>query len=318
VDPTGRNPVFLHTGERDAAGEVADTSREGVPCGGKDSGSFSAAGCNVERPRVFTLTFLFSCLLSCSELFAAQAQAPSVNSLSPNEPAEKSVSGKAPVIVVGFVGGFVRHDNVVHSPVQMARRLRDGYPPGMQVEMFENRRREQAYGEIVKLLDANHDGRLSDEEKQGARIILYGMSWGGSETVALARELAGQKIPVLLTIQVDSVAKVGQNDAVIPANVMEAANFYQVDGLLHGQTEIRAADGASTRIIGNFRFEYGAKELKCENYPWYDRVFVKYHTEIECDPEVWKQVERLIRAKLPSVETQHVGSGSTTRNASAQ
>jgi len=287
---------------------------EGVLCGVEDSESFFAARCNVGRPRVFTLTFL----LSCSGLFAAQAQVLRVTSLSPNEPGEKTISVKAPVIVVGFVGGFVRHDNAVHSPVQLARRLRDGYPSGVQVEVFENRRREQAYGEIVKLLDSNHDGRLSDEEKRGARIIIYGMSWGGSETVALARELGEQKIPVLMTIQVDSVSKVGQNDAVIPANVMEAANFYQVDGLLHGQTEIRAADGASTRIIGNFRFEYGEKALKCENYPWYDRVFVKYHTEIECDPEVWKQVERLIRAKLPAVETQRAGSGSAAKNTSAE
>ncbi len=212
---------------------------------------------------------------------------------------EKTIPAKAPVIVVGFVGGFVRHDNAVHSPVQLAARIRDGYRSGVQVEVFENRRREQAYQEILKLLDADHDGKLSEEEKRGAQIIVYGMSWGGSETVALARELEAQKIPVLLTIQVDSVAKMGQNDAVIPANVGEAANFYQADGLLHGQTEIRAADGASTKILGNFRFEYGAKNLKCENYPWYDRMFTKYHTEIECDPAVWSRVESLIRGKLP-------------------
>jgi hypothetical protein len=214
-------------------------------------------------------------------------------------PSEKAISAKAPVIVVGFVGGFVRHDNAVHSPVQMAARLREGYRSGVQVEVFENRRREQAYQEILKLLDADHDGKLSEEEKRGAQIIIYGMSWGGSETVALARELGAQKIPVLLTIQVDSVAKMGQNDAVIPANVAEAANFYQTDGLLHGQTEIRVTDAASTRIVGNFRYEYGTTNLKCENYPWYDRMFTKYHTEIECDPAVWSRVESLIRGKLP-------------------
>jgi len=130
-----------------------------------------------------------------------------------------------------------------------------------------------------------------------------------------ARELGEQKIPVLLTIQVDSVAKLGQNDAVIPANVVEAANFYQADGFLHGQTEIRAADAARTRILGNFRFEYGAKTLKCENYPWYDRMFMKYHTEIECDPAVWKQVESLIRSKLPSAGTQRAESEKTSISA---
>jgi hypothetical protein len=221
-----------------------------------------------------------------------------------NEPDGKAGSAKAPVIVVGFVGGFVRHDNAAHSPVQLASRIRDGYPSGVHVEVFENRRREEAYQEILKLLDADQNGKLSDEEKRSAQIIIFGMSWGGSETVALARELGEQKIPVLLTIQVDSVAKVGQNDSVIPANVAEAANFYQAEGLLHGQTGIRAENGKSTRILGNFRFAYGDKTLKCENYPWYDHVFMKYHTEIECDPAVWKQVEALIRSKLPPTATQ--------------
>jgi hypothetical protein len=226
------------------------------------------------------------------------------SSLSPDKSNQNAIIAKAPAIVVGFVGGFVRHENAVHSPVQLAARLRDAYPSGVHVEVFENRRREQAYQVIVKLLDSDHDAKLSEEEKRGAQIIIYGMSWGGSETLALARELGEQKIPVRLTIQVDSVAKIGQNDGLIPANVAEAANFYQADGLLHGQTEIRAANAAATRILGNFRFEYGDKILKCENYPWYDRVFMKYHTEIECDPAVWRQVEGLIRAKLPPVGTQ--------------
>ena len=285
-------------------GEAASALREGVICEFEGSENFSA-GCIMGRVRVFN----WAILLLCSGLVAAPTQNATVFFLASDGPNEKVISAKAPVMVVGFVGGFVRHDNAVHSPVQMASRIRDGYASGVHVEVFENRRREQAYQEILKMLDADHDGRLSEEEKQGAQIIIYGMSWGGSETVALARELGGQKIPVLLTIQVDSVAKVGQNDAVIPANVVEAANFYQADGLLHGQTEIRAGDAASTRILGNFRFAYGAKTLKCENYPWYDRMFMKYHTEIECDPAVWKQVESLIRAKLPPAGTQRVGSG---------
>jgi len=43
---------------------------------------------------------------------------------------------------------------------------------------------------------------------------------------------------VLLTVQVDSVNKVGQNDEVIPANVARAANFYQRNGMLHGEPAI--------------------------------------------------------------------------------
>ena len=204
-----------------------------------------------------------------------------------------------PVMVMGFVGGFVRHDNIVHSGVQLAQHLRRDYPSDVYVEVFENRRREKAHQEILRLLDTNHDGRLSVEERHSARIIIYGMSWGGAETVMLAQELEKDGIPVLLTVQVDSISKIRQNDAVIPSNVAEAINFYQPHGLLHGQPNIRAADRARTRIIGNLRFDYEDHPIKCDQYLWYDRVFAKSHTEIECDPSVWKQVELLIRSKLP-------------------
>jgi hypothetical protein len=210
-------------------------------------------------------------------------------------------STAAPIIVVGFVGGFVKHDNLVHSAVQLAAHLRGDYPSGVYAEVFENRRSEKAHQEILRLLDTNHDGTVSVEEKQNARIIIYGMSWGASETVALARELEKENISVVLTIQVDSVSKIGQNDAVIPANVAEAVNFYQANGALHGRPKIRAADETRTRILGNFRFDYKLKPIRCDKYPWYDRVFAKSHTEIECDPIVWNQVESLVRAKLPTV-----------------
>lgn len=208
-------------------------------------------------------------------------------------------SANEPFIVIGFVGGFVRHDDTVHRPVQVAERIRKDYPSTVYMKVFENRRREQAHQAILGLLDINHDGTLSDEEKRNARIILYGMSWGGSETVALARELQAEKIPVLLTIQVDSVEKIQENDEVIPANVAEAVNFYESDGFVHGRSEIRAEDPSRTKILGNFRFSYTSMPASCENYPWWDRWFVKPHTEIECDPTVWTKVEALIRSKLP-------------------
>jgi hypothetical protein len=204
-----------------------------------------------------------------------------------------------PVIVIGFVGGFVKHDDAVHSTVKVAARLREQYPSGVYVEALENRNRKKAYDEIVRIVDTDHDGRLSVEEKQNARIILYGHSWGASETVTLARQLERQGIPVLLTVQVDSVSKQGEDDSVIPANVAQAANFYQADGLLHGQPRIRAADPTRTHIIGNFRSDYKANPISCERYPWYDRLFMKSHIEIECDPRVWTQVESLIHSKLP-------------------
>ncbi|MGA8314113.1 MAG: hypothetical protein WB755_29080 [Terriglobales bacterium] len=202
-----------------------------------------------------------------------------------------------PAIVIGFVGGFVKHDNRAHSTVQVVEHLRHEHP-GVYVQAFENRHRERAHKEILQRLDLNHDGALSTEEKRKARIILFGHSWGASAGVSLARKLEKEGIPVLLTIQVDSVSKIGQDDAVIPANVNQAVNFYQPDGIVHGQSQIRAADPDRTEIVGNFRYDYKANPVHCEGYPWFDRVVVKTHTEIECDPKVWNQVEALIYSKL--------------------
>jgi hypothetical protein len=201
-------------------------------------------------------------------------------------------------IVIGFVGGMVGHNNAAHSEVQLAARLRNDYPRGVQVRLFENRRSQEAHREILRLLDVDHDGTLSAAEKRNARIAIYGHSWGASETVTLARVLEKEGIPVLLTVQVDSIAKPGENDQSIPANVAQAVNFYQRRGLLQGRQLIRAADASRTQILGNFQLDYRTNPIDCEGYPWYARAFMKPHIEIEADPGVWRQVESLIRSKL--------------------
>jgi len=198
----------------------------------------------------------------------------------------------------------VRHDDPVHSTVQLAEKLRKEYPGGVHVETFENRRREDARKTILRLLDTDQSGKLTDKEKLHARVILYGHSWGASAVVTLAKELEQDKIPVLLTVQVDSVAKGGQNDSVIPANVVEAVNFYQPDGWLHGREAITAADPVHTLILGNFRFSYKEAPIACKGYPWYAKAFSKTHIEIECDPHVWSQVENLIREQLDQTVAQ--------------
>ncbi len=214
-------------------------------------------------------------------------------------PATPAGGSSAPaVIVIGFVGGFVHHDDRVHTEVQLLQRLRAEYASGAYVEMFENHRGKDAHQTILKLLRTRHDGALSQEEKRNARIIIFGHSWGASETIELARQLEKDGIPVVLTIQVDSVSKIGENDAIIPANVSQAANFYQLDGVLHGQPLIRAANPSRTHILGNFRSDYKTKPFSCGQYPWWDRVFMKSHIQIECDPTVWSQVESLIRSNV--------------------
>lgn len=210
-------------------------------------------------------------------------------------------SGAHPIpanIVIGFVGGFVRHDNPHHGPVVLARRIQRSVSKDTYVQVFENRHRRSAYKTILSLLDRNHDGILSDSEKAEARIILFGQSWGGSAVVMLARELNRERIPVLLTVQVDSVAKLWQNDTIIPQNVMSAANFYQPHGLIHGRAEITAADPSKTQILGNYRFDYRTTPVPCKGFTWADRFFTPSHMQSECDPNLWGQVEALVDQRL--------------------
>jgi len=237
--------------------------------------------------------------ISVGILFCFVAAALALGEADSPSPTTGTVSVSArPVTVIGFVGGFVKPNARAHSTVQLAERLRNAFPAGVFVKVFENHHGDQAYRELLLHLDVDNDGTLSEDEKRQARIIIYGHSWGASETVTLARKLKKAGIPVLLTVQVDSVSKRGENDAVIPANVAQAVNFYQPHGLIHGRPQIRAEDPEQTEIVGNFRFDYSEQPISCEGYPWFNRLLIKPHTEIECDPKVWGQVESLIQSKL--------------------
>jgi hypothetical protein len=115
--------------------------------------------------------------------------------------------------------------------------------------------------------------------------------------------LQQQRIPVLLTIQVDSIGKPGQGNMTIPANVAHAVNFYQSSGLLHGRSKIVANDPERTNIIGNFHMSYKDHPIHCDNFPWYARVFTKPHIEIENDPRVWAEAASLIDAELSGAQS---------------
>lgn len=201
-------------------------------------------------------------------------------------------------ILVGFAGGFVRHDDLHHGPVQLAQRIRQGLPKNASIQVFENRHRKAAYKSILQLLDTNHDGILSEAEKAQAHIILFGHSWGASAVVMLSRELNRAGIPVLLTVQVDSVAKPWQRDRVIPENVAAAVNFYQPHGLIHGRAQIVAADDSKTQILGNYRFDYQKDPVQCEGGSWFQRTFSPNHLQSQCDPRLWTQVEGLVLQQM--------------------
>jgi hypothetical protein len=201
-------------------------------------------------------------------------------------------------IVIGFMGGKVSPDDAIRNERIMSDRLRALYPRSVYFEVFENRRLEAAHQKILQLVGTAPSGLSSTSTKPKTEIILYGHSWGASAVVTLANELQQDGVPITLTIQVDSIEKKGQHDAVIPANVARAINFYQADGMLHGRAEILAADPAATQILGNVRFSYSDLPAECALYPWYERKFIKTHIAIECDPILWKRIEGLIRDSL--------------------
>jgi len=255
------------------------------------------------RPLASSRAFLLGCLLLAGTILPriASAEGASVS----NQPASPEN------IVVGFVGGFVGHDNSHHGPVVLARRIRTALPDGTYVRIFENRRRKQAYSAILHLLDQDRDGTLSTQEKSRAHIILFGQSWGASAAVLLARDLRRQNIPVMLTVQVDSVAKLWQNDSIIPDNVSEAINFYQTHGLIHGRRQIIAADPEKTDILGNYLVDYRKHPVNCPQASWTDRLLTPSHMQSECDPHLWSQIEDMVRNRLEAQQTSESGLASS-------
>jgi hypothetical protein len=216
----------------------------------------------------------------------------------PSEAASTPAKTDRRLIVFGFMGGRIKGDNFVHTEARLAKQLRQRYPLAVHSSVFANHDGPIALRTVLQLLDSNKDGRLSDEEKEAARIVIYGHSWGASETISLARRLNELSIPVLLTIQVDSVQKSNQDDRFIPPNVGEAINFYQSEGLLHGRRFITAVDPKKTTILGNYESTYKGNPVSCDGYPWFARAFMKPHIEIENDPSVWSKIEALIQTKV--------------------
>jgi hypothetical protein len=170
--------------------------------------------------------------------------------------------------------------------------------PDIDVEVFGNHEEKKAVEDTILCLDMDKDGFLTAAEKEQVKIILYGHSWGASQTLTFARDLQRRGIPVSLTIQIDSVKKFGQDDRTVPANVAKAVNFYQRKGLTHGQPLIVAADAGRTKILGNFHMKYEDHQVNCDNYPWLSRVFNKPHHQIENDPQVWSQIASFIDSEL--------------------
>ena len=146
--------------------------------------------------------------------------------------------------------------------------------------------------------DSNLDGYLDERERSSARLIMFGHSLGGAAVVKLSHNLRDMGIPVLLTVQIDSVGFTYE-DHVIPSNVRRAANLYQQDGwVLVGEDEIVPEDPEKTIIIANVRFDYKDKKVDMSGVPWERRLLSVPHSKMDADPEVWNTVEQLILSEI--------------------
>ncbi len=199
-------------------------------------------------------------------------------------------------LILGFMGGRDSWRNTEVGVGRLAQRLRERPMSRVHVETVENRHRDLAVRLVNASLDWNHDGRLQEAERVNARIIVYGQSFGAAAVVKFARQLDALGVPILLTVQVDSV---GRNDAVIPPNVRRAANLYQDSGwLIRGEAPIRAEDSERTEILDNFRFQYDNSDVDLSDLPWYKTIGRVAHAKMDRDPAVWQKVEELILSVL--------------------
>lgn len=196
-------------------------------------------------------------------------------------------------IIIGMLGGIERHGSITRPVNVVAAHLRSMDIPNVFLETVKHSRGKLAYRLIREALDYDKNGRLDENERSSARIILYGHSMGAAAVVKLATKLERIGVPVQLTVQVDSI---GTGDRYIPANVTHAVNFYQRDAFfLKGLPEIRARDPEVTEILGNFRYSYhDKKNLDLSVINPIERAAGGAHTRMEFDPEVWLRVESYI------------------------
>jgi hypothetical protein len=201
-------------------------------------------------------------------------------------------------LILGFLGGRDNWNQSGRGVRQLAMKIDSMNLPDVHIETLENRKRDLAMELIQNSFDSNRDGYLDERERSTARLIMFGHSLGGAAVVKLSHNLRDMGIPVLLTVQIDSVGFT-YDDHVIPSNVRRAANLYQLDGwLLVGEDEIFPEDPEKTKIIANLRFDYKDKEIDMSDVPWKRRLLSVPHSKMDADPKVWSTVEQLILSEI--------------------
>ncbi|MGD8437686.1 MAG: hypothetical protein PVJ70_08575 [Syntrophobacterales bacterium] len=201
-------------------------------------------------------------------------------------------------LILGFLGGLERWNDESRGVRKLATKINSWKLSNVHIETLENRKSDLAIKFIRNTFDHDQNGFLDDRERNSARLILYGHSLGGAAVVEVSRELKKMGVPILLTVQIDSVDLI-YGDHIIPSNVKRAANLFQNDGwLLRGEDKIEPENPDKTEIIANIRFDYRTKNIDMSSLSWERRLFSLPHTKMDADPEVWARVEQMILSEL--------------------
>lgn len=153
------------------------------------------------------------------------------------------------IIYAGFVGAMETSAHKTSGVVQLRNILRGPGYSDVCAESFIPVAWKSCRDWILSRFPGRPGPLTEAENPESPRIILVGHSTGGWAMLKVARELRDKRIPVELTVQLDSV---GVTDRTVPNNVKYSAIFHARDMLMFLTTKsIRLEDPLHTKLIAN-------------------------------------------------------------------
>ena len=96
----------------------------------------------------------------CRDPLMASALRDALRLVCSREKVEVADRGVRKAIILGFVGGFVKRDDVTHPEVLFATYLPNRYGSDVHVEIFGNHEEQEAVEDIILRLDMDKNGFL--------------------------------------------------------------------------------------------------------------------------------------------------------------
>src|SRR5438309_7581870 len=87
------------------------------------------------------------------------------------QPIESANRDIRKAIILGFVGGFVKRDDIKHPEVLFATFLQNRYGSAVHAAVFGNHEEKSAVEDTIRRFDTNKDGFLTAAEEGQVKII---------------------------------------------------------------------------------------------------------------------------------------------------